>query len=269
MLILVVSSDLQFRKKRYQKSLERLDELALQISSFEKLLESLEPQLREVSDKVSHRATNVQSASEMTEEQREHVKQDEAVTSEHSLVAADLSETCFNIMSVALPMMLDAENALSLLTPSDVSAIRTMKNPSIHVKIVMEAICILKDIKTDKMSATTDEYWSASKKLLADPKFLESLINYDKDAIGLHIIKRLEERVLTNEAFDEEKIKSFSLTCECFYKWILALIEYDKAIKLVTPKRIALKEAEEVRDVGSDIINKCYFFSFVIARFRN
>lgn len=248
--LILFFSDIQRRKKRYQSSLERLDELAKQVKTSQKQLETLEPQLKEVSEKVAQQATEVQSAIEMTEEQRERVKQDEIVSSEHSAVAADLSETCANIMSVALPMMQDAENSLHSLLPADVASIRTMKNPSIHVKIVMEAICILKEVKTDKLSATIDEFWSASKKLLADSKFLDSLINYEKEMIPPHVIKRLEERVLSNEAFDGDKIKSISVACEFLYKWIIALIEYDKAIKLVTPKRIALKEAEETRDVS-------------------
>lgn len=248
--MIFICSNIQRQKKRYQSCLIRLDELATQVTTSQKLLEALEPQLKEVSEKIAQQATEVQTAIELVEEQRERVKQDEVVSSEHSVVAADLAETCSNIMSVALPMMQDAENALHSLLPADISSIRTMKNPSINVKIVMEAICILREYKTDKMSATTDEFWAASKKLLADPKFLDTLINYEKEAIPPHIFKRLEERVLVNEAFDGDKIKSISIACECLYKWIIALIEYDKAIKLVTPKRAALKEAEEKRDVS-------------------
>ncbi len=61
-----------------------------------------------------------------------------------------------------------------------------MKNPPAGVKLVMEAICILKGMKPDRIPDPSgsgkkiEDFWAPSKKLLGDMKFLQSLREYDK-----------------------------------------------------------------------------------------
>lgn len=64
--------------------------------------------------------------------------------------------------------------------------VKTMKNPPSGVKLVMEAVCILKGVKPDRIPDPSgsgkkiEDYWGPSKKLLGDLKFLQSLKDYDK-----------------------------------------------------------------------------------------
>lgn len=64
--------------------------------------------------------------------------------------------------------------------------VRAMQRPPQGVKLVIEAVCILKGIKPkkvagEKLGEKVDDYWDAGKSLLQDPgKFLESLFKYDK-----------------------------------------------------------------------------------------
>lgn len=63
---------------------------------------------------------------------------------------------------------------------------KTMKSPPSGVKLVMEAVCILKGVKPDRIPDPSgsgkkiEDYWGPSKKLLGDLKFLQSLKEYDK-----------------------------------------------------------------------------------------
>lgn len=77
----------------------------------------------------------------------------------------------------------------------------------------------LKDVKPDKLPhpsgiGTIEDYWGPSKKILGDMKFLESLINYDKDNIPPAIMKKLTDVILGDENFDPDKIKVASTACE-------------------------------------------------------
>lgn len=64
--------------------------------------------------------------------------------------------------------------------------VRALQRPPQGVKLVIEAVCILKGIKPkkvagEKLGEKVDDYWDAGKALLQDPgKFLESLFKYDK-----------------------------------------------------------------------------------------
>lgn len=238
------------------RSLDRLAESADQVNVMQKSIESLEPQLKTASDKISKYVLDVQSAQEATDEQRELVKQEERITAERTALANEMNDACKLIMDGVTVSMQEAENALNALTPADLSAVRTMKNPPVTVKIVMEAICILKDIKTDKMSATTDEYWTVSKKLLADPaKLIESLLTFDKDAISDPTAARLQNKIIANDAFDPEKVKLVSLACELLSRWIIAVVQYDRAFKAAAPKRTEFIDAATARDSSIASLN--------------
>lgn len=67
-----------------------------------------------------------------------------------------------------------------------------------------------------------EDYWGPSKRILGDMKFLDSLINYDKDNIPLRIMKIIEDRFLHNKDFDPDKIKTASTAAEgdSFYETI-------------------------------------------------
>lgn len=66
-----------------------------------------------------------------------------------------------------------------------------MTNPPAGVKLVMSAVCVMKDIKPDKVNDPAGtgkkilDYWGPSKKLLGDMTFLQSLKEYDKDNIAV------------------------------------------------------------------------------------
>ena len=64
--------------------------------------------------------------------------------------------------------------------------VRALQRPPAGVRMVIDAICIMKGVKPkkvagDKPGSKVDDYWDAGKGLLQDPgKFLEGLFTYDK-----------------------------------------------------------------------------------------
>lgn len=68
----------------------------------------------------------------------------------------------------------------------DITVVKTMKSPPSGVKLVMEAVCILKGVKPDRVPDPSgsgkkiEDYWGPSKRVLGDFKFLQSLRDYDK-----------------------------------------------------------------------------------------
>jgi len=63
--------------------------------------------------------------------------------------------------------------------------VRSMKAPPAGVRLVMEAVCVMKGMKPDRVpDASTgrmiEDYWRTSLRALGDIRFLESLISFDK-----------------------------------------------------------------------------------------
>lgn len=116
----------------------------------------------------------------------EVVKEDKQLANEQATAAKAIKNECNADLATAIPILENALAALNTLTANDVTIVKTMKSPPSGVKMVMEAICILKAIKPDRLPDPSgsgkiiDDYWGPSKRLLGDMKFLDSLRNHDK-----------------------------------------------------------------------------------------
>lgn len=236
-------------RTRYLTGIEQLETASKQVDILKSNLEELQPSLKLAAETVAKQLAQVQKDQEIANTKREQVMIDEAAAMEQATVANAIKEECDEKLAEAVPKLEEANAALQTLTPQDITIVKTMKSPPIGVKVVMEGICIMKDVKPEKVPNPTgvglvEDYWPASKKVLTDMKFLDSLLHFDKDNIPSRVIQKIQERVLKNENFDPEKVKAASMACEGLCKWINAIVEYDKVIKVVAPKRAALEEAQ-------------------------
>lgn len=65
----------------------------------------------------------------------------------HQIVAAEAKEIrveCDANLQEVMPILNAANAALNTLTPQDIQIVKSMKRPPAGVRLVMEAICILK-----------------------------------------------------------------------------------------------------------------------------
>lgn len=150
-------------KNRYIVGLQQLDIAEEQVSVMQEQLETLEPKLKIAADLVAVKVGKVEADSEIVAVQREHVKKDEAAASEQAAVASGIHEECDAKLTEAMPILDAAISALNTLTPQglfnkflsnlflksyylvvDITIVKTMKSPPIGIKVVMEAVCILK-----------------------------------------------------------------------------------------------------------------------------
>lgn len=248
-------SETKHARTRYLTGIEQLEIASGQINILKANLEDLQPSLKLAAETVAKQLAQVQKDQEIANGKREQVMIDEAAAIEQATIANAIKEECDAKLSEAVPKLEEANAALGTLTAQDISLVRTMKNPPIGVKIVMEGICIMKDVKPERVPnpsgvGVMEDYWAASRKVLTDMKFLDSLLHFDKDNIPPRIITKIQERILSNENFDPEKVKMASSACEGICKWISAIVEYDKVIKVVAPKRAALEEAQATYNVS-------------------
>lgn len=159
-----------------------------------------------------------------------------------------IRDDCEGDLQEAVPALETALNALNILKPADITVVKSMRNPPAAVKLVLEAVCVIKGLKPerkpDAIGRMIEDYWGASLKMLGDMKFLESLKTFDKDTIPVPIMKKIRDVYISDRDFVPEKIKSVSTACEGLCSWIRAMDVYDRVIKIVAPKRIALAGAE-------------------------
>ncbi|KAJ8963034.1 hypothetical protein NQ314_005606 [Rhamnusium bicolor] len=248
------------QRNRYETGLEKLDFAAGQVGIMQDELHDLQPKLIVASAKTEKLMIKIEQDTVVVEKQKEIVGADEALANEAAAAAQAIKDDCESDLSEAIPALEAAVDALNTLKPADITLVKSMKNPPSGVKLVMEAICVMKSIKPERKpdpgsGRMVEDFWGPSTKLLGDMKFLENLKLYDKDNIPIPVMKRIRERYIPDREFDPERIKSVSTACEGLCKWVRAMEVYDRVIKIVAPKKARLEEAETELATQMDTLN--------------
>ncbi|XP_050428284.1 dynein axonemal heavy chain 3-like [Adelges cooleyi] len=237
-------------KQRYLTGLDKLDFASGQVSIMQDQLTALKPKLEETSLATEALMVKIEQDTVKVEAKKEIVGADEALANDAAAASQAIKDDCESDLAEAIPALEAAVSALDTLKPADITVVKSMKNPPYGVKLVLEAVCVMKGIKSERKPDPSgsgrmiEDYWGPSQKLISDTKFLDSLKTYDKDNIDTAIMKRIREKYIRDPDFNPVSIKAVSNACEGLCKWIRALDVYDKVIKIVGPKKEKLHQAE-------------------------
>lgn len=80
--------------------------------------------------------------------------------------------------------------------------------------------------------------------MLSDFHFLDSLTNFNKDAISTEVADQIQAFVL-NPDFKPSVVARSSKSAAVLGKWVIAMNAYQHVKKTVDPKREALRDAED------------------------
>ncbi|KAK7127569.1 hypothetical protein R3I93_020220 [Phoxinus phoxinus] len=252
--------ELHSARQRMKTGLDKLLSTAEDVAKMQEELEMMRPQLEEAAKDTVVTMEKIKEDTVVAEETRVAVQAEEAKATEKARVAQAIADDAQKDLNEALPAMDAALASLQSLKKNDVVEVRAMQRPPQGVKLVIEAVCILKGIKPkkvagEKLGEKVDDYWDAGKGLLQDPgKFLESLFKYDKDNIPDAVIKQVQPYI-DNPEFQTESIAKVSKACTSICQWVRAMHLYHFVARGVEPKRQALQEAQEDLAVTQRILD--------------
>jgi dynein heavy chain len=238
-------------RSRYLAGLDKLRLAAEAVARMQTELGDLQPQLIKTSEETTLMLVKIAKESKEVEAKKEIIAGDEAVAAKKAEESTAMKNECEADLAEALPLLNAALSALDTLKKQDIDLVKSMKNPPDGVKLVMEAVCVMKDIKPDKVPDPAGtgkmliDYWKTSLKMIGDGRFLDSLKLYDKDNISTHVMKKIRATYIPNPEFRPEKVRNASSAAEGLCSWVIAMEAYDRVIKVVSPKQEALKLAED------------------------
>ena len=236
-------------RDRYESGLAQIFSAEEQVETMKVELIELGPVLAKTQVETDEILVVVGKETEQANEVRAVVAKDEAFAAERAEEAKAIKEDCEAELAVAIPMLNDALAALDTLTKADITEVKAMKKPPAGVKLVMEAVCILKGVKPEKVKdpagglRKVEDYWIPAQKLLGDSQFLASLREFDKDNMPNSVVKKITKMVAMPE-FQPEVIKKASIAAYGLCCWARAMESYDRVAKIVAPKREKLAAAE-------------------------
>jgi dynein heavy chain, axonemal len=248
-LLNVKKEEVGGQKRRYEVGLAKILSCADNVSKMEEELTALQPVLvvktKEVEDLIV--VLDKESADAAIVKTKVEAEASVAKT-EADKVGVEKAQ-CEAELAEALPALDAALSALKSLTKGDITEMKAMKTPPSGVKLVMQGVCILFDKKPAKVAAPDgkgkiDDWWAPSKEVLGDTKFMDNLLNFDKDNISPAAIKLIAVLTVMPE-FQPAAVEKQSKAATGICKWVRAMEIYDRVAKVVEPKRIALKKAEE------------------------
>ncbi|XP_017171732.1 dynein axonemal heavy chain 12 isoform X3 [Mus musculus] len=249
-------------KQRYVNGLDQLAFAESQVGEMKLELVELQPKLEAAKIENARMMQIIEVESAQVEAKRKFVKLDEEIASGKAEEAQALKNECESDLAEAIPALEAALSALDTLKETDITIVKSMKNPPAGVKLVMAAVCVMKDIKPEKISDPSGtggkifDYWGPSKKLLGDMNFLRDLREYDKDNIPVAVMQKIRSEYLTNPEFDPPKVAKASSAAEGLCKWIMAMEVYDRVAKVVAPKKARLAEAQRSLAETMELLNQ-------------
>ncbi|KFO25210.1 Dynein heavy chain 1, axonemal [Fukomys damarensis] len=253
--------ELKTAKNRMKSGLDKLLRTAEDVAKMQEELEIMRPLLEEAARDTIFTMEQIKVDTAIAEETRKSVQAEEIKANEKARKAQAIADDAQKDLDEALPALDAALASLRNLNKNDVTEVRAMQRPPPGVKLVIEAVCIMKGIKPkkvagDKPGSKVDDYWEPGKGLLQDPgRFLESLFKFDKDNIGEAVIKAIQPYI-DNEEFQPAAIAKVSKACTSICQWVRAMHKYHFVAKAVEPKRQALREAQEDLEVTQRILEE-------------
>eukprot|EP01018_Ginkgo_biloba_P029506 Gb_13876 [translate_table: standard] len=176
----------------------------------------------------SKNTTEVQTKQAIAQEKQiELSRQSEVISREKEEAELSLAE--------AMPALQSAADALNSLKKEDITEIRSFAKPHVLVQKVCECVVILRCIK--------DVSWKGAKAMMADNRFLASLMEFDKDAITEKQMRTLKD-YFKDPKLNLEELTTISTAGAGLLRWVLAMMNYYSVAKTVAPKRQAVANAE-------------------------
>lgn len=253
--------ELMKAKNRYISGLEKLEFAAEQVQEMQVSLELLQPKLKVMNEKAVAMMKEIEHETVEVEHYSQLVREDEKVANVQAAAAQVLKAECEADLALAIPILEEAIAALNTLKPADITLVKSMKNPPAAVKLVMAAVCVMKDVKADRMPDPATgkmvmDFWGPSKRVLGDMNFLQSLKDFDKDHIPIATILKIRKEYLPHKDFKPEIVAKASSAAEGLCKWIIAMDLYDNVAREVAPKKEKLAKAEAEYQATMEILTQ-------------
>uniref|UniRef100_A0A8C0ZKV4 Dynein axonemal heavy chain 12 n=1 Tax=Cyanistes caeruleus TaxID=156563 RepID=A0A8C0ZKV4_CYACU len=248
-------------KKKYVNGLDKLAFAESQVGRMKVELIELQPKLEEAKVENASMMEIIEVESAEVEEKRKIVKVDEEIATAKAEEAQALKNECESDLAEALPVMEAAIGALDTLKPSDIAVVKTMKNPPSGVKLVMAAVCVIREKKPERIADPSGsggkilDYWTASQKMLGNINFLKELKACSEKPIPEAVMQKIRTEYLTNPEFDPQVVAKASSAAEGLCKWIKGMEVFHRVSK-IEPKKERLKVAEESLAMTMELLNQ-------------
>jgi dynein heavy chain len=259
-LIYAKREEILSASKRYSNGLEKLSQTAKDVERMQEELTALQPKLEVATKETDEMLKNIEVKQADANELKAVVQGEEEICAKQAAEAKAIADNCQALLDEAIPALESAQKALSTLKKSDMDEVKAMKKPPGGVRLTMEAVCVLMNVKPVKVKDPNgghkkiNDYWGpAVKHLLNDTKFLKRLQKYKKDEIKDEMTAKVTPYTVMPE-FQPDRIAKASKAAAGLCKWVHAMMKYTKVYKVVLPKKLELEKATNELNAAQEVL---------------
>jgi dynein heavy chain len=228
--------ELQTKLNRYKVGAQRLDETKTIVDKLKVDLTQLQPVIEQGKKDTAELIIQVDKEEAVAKEKQIACEVDEKEATEAATIANDIKAECQRELDEALPEYYSAIKSLDALDKKDIQEVKSFAKPPPLVEVVLQAVCLLMGKK---------ENWDEGKKLMNDSGFLQSLRDYDKDALALNLkLTGKLQRYVKRDDFKPEAVKKVSGAAMTLCLWVRAMDVYARVARSIEPKKEKLKSSE-------------------------
>ena len=254
-------------KQRFTVGLEKIKDAASQVGVMQGELEDIQPHLTAASQEVDKCVALVEKDQNEVSELEKIVKNEDGIVTEKNRQVTTILQECQDDLAEVTLAVETVLEELASIQQQDFAAVRGLRQPTPCIKLIMEALCMLKGVKPDKLpdggpgGKMVDDYWGPSKRLLGEQRFAGDLALLEKDDINPKIMKLIREKYITNPELDpatsKQSIGAGDNVILALFKWLTAIEGYDKVAKIVAPKKESvLKIKHELEQATQSLTEK-------------
>lgn len=186
------------------------------------------------SGEVQSLMADAQKEQNVADEKSKYIQQETIKIEIESKNARKLADEADHELAKAEPSLIAANDAVASLDKKYIAEMKALNKPPEDVATVMGAVMVF---------LQKDTAWSSVKKELSDTQFLKRIMEFNKDDISQKTLKRIES--YTKEpTFTPEYMTNKSAAAGALCKWVRAIEDYAKCLKIVEPKRQRKAAAE-------------------------
>eukprot|EP00770_Monocercomonoides_exilis_P008083 MONOS_8041.1-p1 / transcript=MONOS_8041.1 / gene=MONOS_8041 / organism=Monocercomonoides_exilis_PA203 / gene_product=dynein haevy chain 9, inner dynein arm 5 / transcript_product=dynein haevy chain 9, inner dynein arm 5 / location=Mono_scaffold00292:32264-47119(-) / protein_length=4951 / sequence_SO=supercontig / SO=protein_coding / is_pseudo=false len=232
-------AELKEQIEKYEGGMTIIRETQRSVRTMKEELKRMEPMLVQQKEQITELMEQIEKDRARTEDMREVVSAEEAVVREEQEKAEEMKNEAQKELDTITPVFQEATKALESLSKAAVNEVRTFANPPEQVKRVMFAVCTLFGKKND---------WDSARGLLAQPNFIQMLLNFDTVEITEAVDKKMRANYLDDPDFSAEKVEAVSKAASNICSWVVAIVEYARVSKIIEPKKQAAALARAKSD---------------------
>ena len=242
--------ELKQAKERLENGVDKIAQASAQVADLQANLKEEQIIVEEKKANTDALIVSIGQEKAIVDEAVEAASGDEAECAQIAEEVSAFQAECEKDLAAAEPIIQAAEAALNSLDKKALGELKSLASPPAGVDDVASACMVL---CSPGGKIPKDLSWNACKKFMGSvDKFLNDLINFDKDNTPLNCVERVERDFLPKETFNPEIIVSKSSAAAGLCSWVINICKYFRIYEVVAPKRAKLAEANAKLDAANE-----------------